>query len=109
MEGLHLFHADVVCRTGFKFVDGCGGGGEVDVISERSWFKGEGHTLQYHFFVEVGCVEGGFTEAIDEGSQRLVLFLSDAKEGKSGGLMWATTSEMGSEHVGEGVKTVYGV
>ena len=54
---------------------------EVEIISERSWFKGKSHTLQNHFLVEVGCAEGGFAEAVDESTQRLVLFLFDAEKG----------------------------
>jgi len=79
---------------------------EVDVISERSGLKSEGHTLEYHFLVEIGCVEGGLAEVVYESLQRLVFFLSDAKEGEICGLIWAAASEMSSKHVGKGVKTV---
>ena len=54
---------------------------EIDVVSERSWFKGESHTLQNHFLIEVRCAEGGFVEAVNESTQRLVLFLFDVKKG----------------------------
>jgi len=54
---------------------------------------------------EVGHAEGGFAKTVDEGSQRLVSFLSDAKEGLCG-LMWAATSKMGGEKVGEGVEAI---
>ena len=54
---------------------------EVDVISERIGFEGESHTLHNHFLIKVGCAEGGFAEAVDESTQRLVLFLFDTKKG----------------------------
>ena len=57
----------------------------------------------------MGCAESGLAKAVYEGPQRLVLFLSDAKERVGCGLMWATTSEMSSKHVGEGVKAVNGI
>jgi len=82
---------------------------EIDVVSEWSWFKGDNHTLQNHFLIEVGCAEGGFAEAVDESTQRLVLFLFDAKKGYGCGLMWAASSEVGGKHAGEGVKTFDGV
>jgi len=54
---------------------------KVDVISERSWFEGESHTLQNHFFIEVGCAEGGFDEAVDESTKHLILFLPNDMKG----------------------------
>jgi len=67
VKGMHLFHADVVRSTKLKFVHGCAGEGvEVDVISEWSEFEGEGHTLHYHFLVEVGCAKGDLAEAVNE-------------------------------------------
>jgi len=36
---------------------------EVDVICEWSGFEGEGHTLHYHFLIEMGCAKGGLAEA----------------------------------------------
>jgi len=52
----------------------------VDVVSERTEFESEGHTLQYHLLVEVGCAEGALAEAVYEDLQRLVLFLSNVEE-----------------------------
>ena len=40
---------------------------------------------------------------------RLILFLSDAKEREGCGLMWTAASEISSEHMGEGVKAVNGI
>jgi len=57
----------------------------------------------------VWCSEGGLAEAVDEGSQRLVLFLFDAEKRNGCGLMWAAASKVNSEHVGEGVEAVDGV
>jgi len=54
VKGLHLFHADVIRDTELKFMHGCRWV-EVDVIGERSKLESEGHTLEYHFLVEVGC------------------------------------------------------
>ena len=45
MKCLDFFHADVIRGTELKFVHGCGGGVEVDIICEWSGFEGEGHTL----------------------------------------------------------------
>jgi len=53
--------------------------------------------------------EGGLAEMVDEGLQRLVLFLSDTEEREGCGLMWTATGEVSSEHVREGVKAVNGV
>ena len=82
---------------------------EIDIVSERSWFKGESHTLQNHFLIEVRCAEGGFAEVVDESMQHLGLFLYDAKKGYGCDLMWAASSEVGGKHVGEGVEIVDGV
>jgi len=65
VEGLHFFHTNIVRDTELKFMHGYGWV-NVDVISERFRFEGEGHTLQYHFLVEMGCAEGSLTELIDE-------------------------------------------
>jgi len=54
---------------------------EIDVVSERSLFEGESHTLQNHLLIEVECAKGDFAEAVDESTQCLVLFLSDAEKG----------------------------
>ena len=79
VEGLHLFHADVVCSAKLQFVHGCGWV-EVDVVGGGPGFEGECHTLQYHLLVKVWCADGGLAEVVDEGTQRLILFLSDDEE-----------------------------
>ena len=53
---------------------------KVDVIDEGVGFKSKGHALKYHFLVYVWCVKGSLTESINEGSEHLVLFLSDVEE-----------------------------
>jgi len=35
-------------------------------VSEWSGLQSEGHTLQYHFLVQVGCAEGGLEEVVYE-------------------------------------------
>ena len=51
----------------------------VDVVSEGSGLQGEGHTLEYHFLVEVWYTKSRFTEAIDECFEWFIGFLSDAQ------------------------------
>jgi len=64
--------------------------------------------LQCHLLVEVRCAKGGLAETVDEGLQRLVLFLSDVEEREGCGLIWTAVSEMSTKHVGEGVEAVNG-
>ena len=44
MEGLHLFHADVIRIAELNFMHGYGWV-EVDIVSKRSGLEREGHTL----------------------------------------------------------------
>jgi len=53
--------------------------------------------------------EDGPAKAVDEDSQRLILFLSDVEEREGCGLIWAIAGEVSSEHMGEGVEVVDGV
>ena len=55
------------------------------------------------------CAEGNLTKAVDESSERLILFFSNAKKRDGCSLMWAAAGEVSSEHVGEGVKVIDGV
>ena len=59
--------------------------------------------------VEVWGAKGSLTEAIYERSEWFALFLSNAKKGNCGSLVWTAASEMGGKHMGEGVEAVDGV
>jgi len=53
---------------------------EVDVVGEGARFESECHALKYHFLVEVWCAKFNLTEMVNESSECLVLFLSDAEK-----------------------------
>jgi len=73
---------------------------KVDVVGEGTGLKGEGHTLENHFLVEVWSAKGSLVEAIDECPKRFTLFLPNVEEGDDSSLMWAAASKMSCEHVG---------
>jgi len=50
--------------------------------------------------VEVWGSKSCLTEAIYERSEWFALFLSNAKKGDCGSLVWTAASEMGGEHMG---------
>ena len=79
VESLHLLHADVVGGPEFQLMHG-GGWVEVDVVGEGARFESECHALKYHFLVEVWCAKFNLTEMVNESSECLVLFLSDAEK-----------------------------
>jgi len=42
---------------------------EINIVSERSWFECESHTLQNHFLIKERCAEDGFAKMVDEITQ----------------------------------------
>jgi len=53
---------------------------KIDVFSKRIRFQCKDHALQDHLLGEVWHPEGGLTETIYKGPERLILFLSDVEE-----------------------------
>jgi len=108
VEGLHFLHADIVSGTQLELVQR-GRWVEVDIVGEGVGLEGECHTLKDHFLIEVWGSKGCLTEAINERSEWFPLFLFIAQEGDCGSLVWAVASEMGGEHMRDGVEAVDGV